>query len=75
MSVPDCPVQEDELHAFVDGRLPADRLDAVERYLQGNAEEARRIEAYQRQRAALRGAVLATTEPVPAVSAAGEHPA
>lgn len=66
MSVPGFQVQEDELHAFVDGRLPADRLEAVEQYLQANPEEAHRIQAYQRQRAVLRTAMLETAEPVPA---------
>jgi len=65
VSVPDSPVQEDELHAFVDGRLPADRLAAVERYLHANPEEARRINAYMHQRAALRAALLSDVEPVP----------
>ncbi len=65
MSVPDSPVQEDELHAFVDGRLPADREEAVQRYLQTNPDEARRINAYMRQRLALRTALLSDLEPVP----------
>lgn len=65
MSVPDSPVQEDELHAFVDGRLPADRLEAVERYLHANPEEARRVSSYMHQRAALRAVLLSDAEPVP----------
>ncbi len=41
-------ITEEELHAFVDGRLAAKQRDAVEQYLAGNPEEAERIRVYQK---------------------------
>ena len=52
--VPTAPVTEDELHAFIDGQLPAAREDAVRAYLAANPQEAARVETYIAQRAALR---------------------
>ena len=46
---PPHPVTEDELHAFVDGQLPAERRREVEAWLAGRPEEARRIESYRAQ--------------------------
>ncbi len=60
------PITEEELHAFVDGELPADRMAAVESYLASNPEEAARIASWRAQAAAIRerwGAVA--EEPVP----------
>ena len=54
---PDAPVTEDELHAFIDGQLPAEREGAVRGYLAASPEEARRIDSYITQRAALRRAM------------------
>ena len=34
------PVTEDELHAYVDGELPPDRIDAVAEWLSANTEAA-----------------------------------
>ena len=46
---PNSSVTEAELHAFVDGHLPADRIDAVEAHLAAHPSEAQRIEAYGAQ--------------------------
>jgi anti-sigma factor RsiW len=47
-------VGEDDLHALVDGLLAPERRRLVERYLQTHSQDARRVAAYQAQRAALR---------------------
>ncbi len=47
---PTSSVTEAELHALVDGHLPADRIEAVETYLAAHPEEAQRIEAYGAQK-------------------------
>jgi anti-sigma factor RsiW len=60
------PITEDELHAYVDGAPPADRLAAIESYLAANPEEASRIAAWRSQAAHIRehfGAVA--DEPIP----------
>lgn len=60
------PIAEEELHAYVDGCLEADRQRAVLRYLQEHADVARRIAVYQAQREALREAFGPTAaEPIP----------
>ncbi len=48
------PVTEDELHAYVDGELPSDRMEAVESYLASNPEEAARVASWRAQAAAIR---------------------
>ncbi len=48
------PVSDDDLHAFVDGQLDAERLDAVLQYLQDHPEDAARIAQWQAQRQQLR---------------------
>jgi anti-sigma factor RsiW len=61
------PVTEDELHAYVDGELPADRKEAVAGWLAAHPEQAATVAAWQAQAEAIRaryGAVAA--EPVPA---------
>src|SRR5947209_3061470 len=63
----DLPVTEDELHAYVDGELPADRRGAVEAWLASHPEDAARVAAWRVQAEAIRaryGAVAA--EPVSA---------
>jgi anti-sigma factor RsiW len=40
MSDPVRPIAEEELHAYVDGQLDADRRSAVQRYLQDHPEVA-----------------------------------
>jgi len=42
-------ISEDELHAYVDGELPADRRSAVEAWLAGHAEDAARVAAWRKQ--------------------------
>ena len=62
----DSPVTEDELHAYVDGELPADRRTAVEAWLATHAEDAARVAAWRLQMEMLRaryGGVA--SEPVP----------
>ena len=52
------PIDEDDLHAFVDGQLATDRRAAVQRYLDANPDAAWRVAAYQAQRAELRAVFL-----------------
>ena len=60
------PVTEDELHAFVDGELPADRREAVEAWLASHAEAAALVAAWRTQADAIRARYGAIgTEPVP----------
>jgi anti-sigma factor RsiW len=58
MSDPSRPIEEDDLHAFVDGQLVPDRRPALQQYLDANPEAARRVAAYQAQRVALRAAFI-----------------
>ncbi len=67
MTDPDLPVTEDELHAYVDGELPADRRPAVEAWLAAHPDDMARVTAWRSLADAIRaryGAVA--TEPVPA---------
>ena len=48
------PVTEDELHAFVDGELPADRKAAVEAWLASHPDDAARVAAWKVQADAIR---------------------
>jgi anti-sigma factor RsiW len=60
------PVADDELHVYVDGELPADRLAAVESWLSSHPEDAARVAAWRAQAEAIRaryGSVA--NEPVP----------
>jgi hypothetical protein len=50
----DGPIAEEELHAYVDGVLEADRRQAVEQFLQTHPDAARRVEIYIAQRQELR---------------------
>jgi anti-sigma factor RsiW len=66
MSDPTRPIAEEELHAYVDNMLDADRLPAVLRYLQEHPEAAQQVAAYRAQREALRSAFAAVAaEPIP----------
>jgi len=47
-------VTEDDLHAYVEGALPAARAAEVDAYLAGRPDEAARVAAYREQIAALR---------------------
>jgi anti-sigma factor RsiW len=63
---PSLPITEGELDGFVDDVLDADRRAAVQTYLDGHPEEARRIAAYVAQRTLLRDALRPIAEePVP----------
>ena len=60
------PVTEGELHVYVDGELPADRREAVERWLASHPEDAALVAAWRAQAEAIRaryGAVI--NEPIP----------
>jgi anti-sigma factor RsiW len=60
------PIGEEELHAYVDGQLPPERLDAVTRHLQAHPEAADRVAAFAAQRGMLRAALAPiAAEPVP----------
>jgi anti-sigma factor RsiW len=50
----DLPMTEDELHAYVDGELPADRRPAVEAWLAAHPEDAARVAAWRLQSDAIR---------------------
>jgi anti-sigma factor RsiW len=66
MIEPNSPITDDELHAYVDGELPADRRGAIEAWLASHPDEAARIAAWRVQAEAMRvryGAVA--EEPVP----------
>jgi anti-sigma factor RsiW len=60
------PISEEELHAYVDGQLPADRREAVATWLAENPEQAALVAAWRAQAEGIRtryGAVA--DEPVP----------
>jgi len=66
MTMDNTPVTPDELHAFVDGELPADRHDAVNAWLATHPDDAALVTAWRAQADAIRaryGAVV--NEPVP----------
>jgi anti-sigma factor RsiW len=59
MTPPGRPVEEDDLHARIDGQLPRERAEDVEAYLAAHPEEQARFSQYARQRQALRAAFVA----------------
>jgi anti-sigma factor RsiW len=60
-------VGEDDLHAHIDGRLPPERAEAVDRYLAAHPDVWERWSRYAEQRQALRAAFAAQTSgPIPA---------
>jgi anti-sigma factor RsiW len=60
------PVTEDELHAYMDGELPADRLEAVSAWLATYPDAAAQVMAWRAQGEAIRARYGATiNEPVP----------
>src|SRR5882672_4723839 len=62
----EAPVTEEELHAYVDGELAADRRAAVEQWLGAHAEDAARVAAWRVQADAIRARYGAVgNEPVP----------
>jgi len=61
------PVIEEELHAFVDGELPAERHAVVEQWLATHADDAARVAAWRAQAEVIRARYGAVAdEPVPA---------
>jgi anti-sigma factor RsiW len=67
MNEPNTPIHDDELHAFVDGELPADRREAVTRWLAEHPEQAALVAGWQAQAEAIRARYGAIAdEPVPA---------
>jgi anti-sigma factor RsiW len=66
MSGSELPIAEEDLHAFVDGQLVPPRRAEVQRYLDANPQEARRVAAWSAQREALRDALAPyATAPLP----------
>jgi anti-sigma factor RsiW len=62
----EAPVTEDELHAYVDGELPADRQAAVESWLAAHPEDAARVSAWRAQADAIKARYAAVAlEPIP----------
>lgn len=60
------PVTEDELHAYVDGELPADRREAVTAWLAANPEQAATVAGWRAQADSIRARYGAVAdEPVP----------
>jgi anti-sigma factor RsiW len=59
LSGPQPQIEEDDLHAYVDRQLAPTRRATVQRYLQTNPEEARRVAAWTAQRDALRAVFAA----------------
>lgn len=60
------PVSEDELHAYVDGELPADRREAVAAWLAAHPEQAATVAAWSAQAERIRARFGAVAdEPVP----------
>jgi anti-sigma factor RsiW len=67
MTERDSPVTADELHAYVDGMLPADRRGAVEAWLATHPDDAARVAEWRALAEAVRGRYGSVAEePVPA---------
>src|SRR5262249_35809817 len=67
MTDPDLPVTEEELHAYVDGELPAGRRPAVEAWLGGHPDDMAGVNAGRASAEAIRARYgPVATEPVPA---------
>src|SRR5690242_11847603 len=61
------PITEDELHAYVDGELPAERRADVETWLAAHAEDAERVQSWRAMAEMLHARYDAIAqEPVPA---------
>jgi anti-sigma factor RsiW len=60
------PVTEEELHAFVDGELPADRMQAVTAWLAEHTDQAALVASWRTQADSIRARYgAAASEPVP----------
>jgi anti-sigma factor RsiW len=67
MTDPRIPVTEDELHAYVDGELPAERRGDVEAWLAMHADDAERVKSWRTMADALHARYdTIANEPVPA---------
>src|ERR1700694_1985480 len=66
MTDPKIPVTEDELHAYVDNELPAERRGDVEVWLAAHPDDAERVRAWRAMAEALHARYDAVAdEPVP----------
>jgi anti-sigma factor RsiW len=66
MTDPRIPVTEDELHAYVDGELPAERLGDVQAWLATHADDAARVQSWRAMADALHARYdTVANEPVP----------
>jgi anti-sigma factor RsiW len=66
MSDHEIPVTEDEIHAYVDGELPADRRAAVEAWLASHSDDAARVAAWRAMTDTIRARYgRVADEPVP----------
>ncbi|WP_407159366.1 anti-sigma factor family protein [Bradyrhizobium sp. STM 3557] len=66
MTHPEIPVTEDELHAFVDNELPAERRGDVEAWLAAHPDDAARVQSWREMADALHARYDAVVnEPVP----------
>jgi anti-sigma factor RsiW len=66
MSAPNIPVTEDELHAYVDNELPAERRGDVEAWLHTHPDDAERVRAWRAMAEALHARYDGVAdEPVP----------
>src|ERR1700716_4639185 len=66
MTEPRIPVTEDELHAYVDNELPAERRSDVDAWLTGHPEDAERVRSWRAMAGALHARYDAVAdEPVP----------
>ncbi|CAL76000.1 conserved hypothetical protein; putative anti-sigma factor [Bradyrhizobium sp. ORS 278] len=66
MTDPTIPVTEDELHAYVDNELPAERRSDVERWLAAHPADAERVESWRSMAEALHARYdSVVNEPVP----------
>ncbi|GAC1574279.1 MAG: anti-sigma factor [Sphingomicrobium sp.] len=67
MTKRESPIGEDDLHAYVDWRLPQERLETVEAYLKSNSDVAAQVSAWRTQRETLRDQLAPkAAEPIPA---------
>src|SRR5258705_9328032 len=66
MSDPKIPVTEDELHAYVDNELPAERRGDVEAWLATHADDAQRVRSWRAMADALHARYdTIADEPIP----------
>src|ERR1700746_3405205 len=67
MTPPGRPIEEDDLHAHIDGQLPRERIEDVDAYFAAHPEMEARFSDYAAQRQELRAAFAAQAGgPIPA---------